>query len=164
MCIRDRGCRAVVERLSVLKSNLDYGMFLPIQKAAIAAITGDQSCVEATRQAYQQRRDVPVSYTHLDVYKRQALYLFTSDKAFTSQVLSSVSFGGGCVNDTIIHLATSRMGFGGVGASGMGQYHGRRSFDAFTHEKSIVKKATWLDLPIRYQPATRRKMRLMRCV
>lgn len=91
-----------------------------------------------------------------------ALYLFTSDKAFTSQVLSSVSFGGGCVNDTIIHLATSRMGFGGVGASGMGQCHGRRSFDAFTHEKSIVKKATWLDLPIRYQPATRRKMRLMR--
>ena len=54
------GCRAVVERLSVLKSNLDYGMFLPIQKAAIAAITGDQSCVEATRQAYQQRRDVLV--------------------------------------------------------------------------------------------------------
>lgn len=91
-----------------------------------------------------------------------ALYLFTSDKAFSDQVLSSVSFGGGCVNDTIIHLATSRMGFGGVGPSGMGQYHGKRSFDTFTHEKSIVKKATWLDLPIRYQPATRRKMRLMR--
>lgn len=91
-----------------------------------------------------------------------ALYLFTKDKAFEKQVLSSVSFGGGCVNDTIIHLATSHMGFGGVGESGMGQYHGKRSFDLFTHEKSIVRKATWLDLSLRYQPATEHKLKMIK--
>ena len=63
-----------------------------------------------------------------------------------------MSFGGGCINDTIIHLATSQMGFGGVGQSGMGSYHGQKSFDTFSHEKSIVKKYCWLDLPMRYQP------------
>ena len=63
---------------------------------------------------------------------------------------------GGCVNDTIIHLATSEMGFGGVGESGMGAYHGKAGFDAFSHTKSIVDKKTWMDLPMRYQPYRRR--------
>ena len=84
--------------------------------------------------------------------KPLALYLFTRSKKTEQQVLLNVSFGGGCVNDTIIHLATSRMGFGGVGQSGMGSYHGKRSFQTFSHERSIVKKYNWLDLPIRYQP------------
>lgn len=94
--------------------------------------------------------------------KPLALYLFTSDKHFERRVLSAVPFGGGCVNDTIIHLATSRMGFGGVGPSGMGRYHGKHSFDTFSHHKSIVRKATWLDLPVRYQPATPLKQKLLR--
>lgn len=81
-----------------------------------------------------------------------ALYCFASDKAFIDRVLSETSFGGGCVNDTIIHLATSNMGFGGVGESGMGSYHGKTGFDTFSHHKSIVDKKTWLDLPMRYQP------------
>ena len=63
-----------------------------------------------------------------------------------------LAFGGVCVNDVIIHLATSNMGFGGVGESGMGSYHGKDGFDAFSHHKSIVDKRTWLDLPMRYQP------------
>ena len=63
-----------------------------------------------------------------------------------------IAFGGGCINDTIVHLATSAMGFGGVGNSGMGSYHGKKSFDTFSHEKSILKKYCWIDLPIRYQP------------
>ena len=79
-----------------------------------------------------------------------------------TRLLSSLSFGGGCVNDTIIHLATSRMGFGGVGASGMGSYHGRHSFDTFTHEKSMVKKSLLLDLPIRYHPYTSRHFQLLK--
>lgn len=81
-----------------------------------------------------------------------ALYLFTSDKKAEKKVISRCGFGGGCINDTIIHLATTEMGFGGFGESGMGTYHGKIGFDTFTHYKSIVDKKTWLDLPMRYQP------------
>ena len=84
--------------------------------------------------------------------KPLALYLFTSDKKHIKRVTSELSYGGGCINDVIIHLATSEMGFGGVGESGMGAYHGKVGFDTFSHHKSIVDKKTWLDLPMRYQP------------
>ena len=84
--------------------------------------------------------------------KPLALYLFTGDRGHKKRVLGELSYGGGCINDVVIHLATSEMGFGGVGESGMGAYHGKAGFDAFTHEKSIVDKKTWLDLPMRYQP------------
>lgn len=83
-----------------------------------------------------------------------ALYLFTSDKKAERKVTGSCGFGGGCINDTIIHLATSEMGFGGFGESGMGSYHGKEGFRTFTHYKSIVDKKTWMDLPMRYQPYT----------
>ena len=66
-----------------------------------------------------------------------------------------LSYGGGCINDTIIHFATSEMGFGGVGESGMGSYHVKEGFDAFSHTKSIVDKKTWMELPMRYQPYNR---------
>ena len=91
-----------------------------------------------------------------------ALYLFTGSRDARKNVLASVPFGGGCINDTIIHLATSRMGFGGVGQSGMGSYHGRKSFETFSHEKSIVDKSTLMDMPIRYMPYTRLKSKLLR--
>ena len=81
-----------------------------------------------------------------------ALYFFTSDKQAAKKVTSRCGFGGGCINDTIIHLATAEMGFGGFGESGMGAYHGKIGFDTFSHYKSIVDKKTWLDLPMRYQP------------
>ena len=81
-----------------------------------------------------------------------ALYLFTSSKTAAKKVTARCGFGGGCINDTIIHLATTEMGFGGFGESGMGSYHGKTGFDTFTHYKSIVDKKTWLDLPMRYQP------------
>ena len=81
-----------------------------------------------------------------------ALYLFTSDKAAAKKVTSRCGFGGGCINDTIIHLATTEMGFGGFSESGMGSYHGKVGFDTFSHYKSIVDKKTWIDLPMRYQP------------
>ncbi len=83
-----------------------------------------------------------------------ALYLFSSDRSAIQKVTASCGFGGGCINDTIIHLATSQMPFGGFGASGMGSYHGKDGFDTFTHYKSIVDKKTWIDLPMRYQPYT----------
>ena len=81
-----------------------------------------------------------------------AFYFFTSDKAAAKKVTSRCGFGGGCINDTIIHLATTEMGFGGFGESGMGAYHGKIGFDTFSHYKSIVDKKTWIDLPMRYQP------------
>ncbi len=87
-----------------------------------------------------------------DKPKPLALYLFSQNRERISQAMSRFRFGGGCVNDVVIHLATSEMGFGGVGESGMGAYHGRVGFEAFSHTKSIVDKKTWMDLPMRYQP------------
>ncbi len=84
--------------------------------------------------------------------KPLALYLFTNNEKHKERVTKELSYGGGCINDVIIHLATSEMGFGGVGESGMGSYHGKSGFDAFSHYKSIVDKKTWMDLPMRYQP------------
>ena len=84
--------------------------------------------------------------------KPLALYLFSGDKKHMKRITTELSYGGGCINDVVIHLATSEMGFGGVGASGMGAYHGKDGFAAFSHYKSIVDKKTWLDLPMRYQP------------
>ena len=81
-----------------------------------------------------------------------ALYLFTRDKAVEDKVLGSVSFGGGCVNDTVLHLATCHMPFGGVGESGMGGYHGPWSFRTFSHEKSILKRWAKPDIALRYAP------------
>lgn len=94
--------------------------------------------------------------------KPLALYLFTENRKIQREVLKKISFGGGCINDTIIHLATSRMGFGGVGGSGMGSYHGKKSYEIFTHEKSLVKKSTRIDLPIRYMPYTEYKKILLK--
>ena len=91
-----------------------------------------------------------------------ALYIFTSDKKAARKVTARCGFGGGCINDTIIHLATSDMGFGGFGESGMGAYHGKTGFDTFTHYKSIVDKKTWIDLPMRYQPYRKGAEKLVR--
>lgn len=81
-----------------------------------------------------------------------ALYIFTQNPRAARKATTRCGFGGGCINDTIIHLATSEMGFGGFGESGMGSYHGKDGFHTFSHEKSIVDKKTWIDLPMRYQP------------
>ena len=91
-----------------------------------------------------------------------ALYIFTNDHAAAEKITSRCGFGGGCINDTIIHLATSEMGFGGFGASGMGSYHGKAGFDTFTHYKSMVDKKTWPDLPMRYQPYKKQNEKLLR--
>ena len=91
-----------------------------------------------------------------------ALYIFTANKEAAQKATSLCGFGGGCINDVIIHLATSEMGFGGFGESGMGSYHGKAGFDTFSHYKSIVDKKTWLDLPMRYQPYTKRNENLLK--
>ncbi len=81
-----------------------------------------------------------------------ALYLFTQHQQVEAEVISRLSFGGGCVNDTVLHLAGSHLPFGGVGDSGMGRYHGKTTFDTFTHHKSVLKKWRIMDLPLRYHP------------
>ena len=88
--------------------------------------------------------------------KPLALYIFSENRKNINAILERMSFGGGCINDVVIHLATSEMGFGGVGESGMGAYHGKTGFDAFSHTKSIVDKKTFMDLPMRYQPYDRK--------
>ena len=84
--------------------------------------------------------------------KPLALYLFTSEQKVKTEIMRKVSFGGGCINDTIIHIANTGLAFGGVGESGMGHYHGKASFDTFTHEKPVVEKSNFLDIPLRYPP------------
>lgn len=91
-----------------------------------------------------------------------ALYFFSRRSSDIRKIERTLSFGGGCINDTIIHLATTYMPFGGVGNSGMGQYHGKAGFETFSHIKSIVNKKNWIDLPIRYQPYTKQKDKLIR--
>lgn len=84
--------------------------------------------------------------------KPLALYLFTKKRSVEKEILKNLSFGGGCINDTVVHLATSHLPFGGVGESGMGSYHGQAGFDTFTHKKSIMKKSLIVDVPVRYAP------------
>ena len=91
-----------------------------------------------------------------------ACYIFTNDSTVRDNLLEALHFGGGCVNDTIIHLATDYMPFGGVGESGMGNYHGKYGFDTFSHLKSITDKKRWIDLPLRYQPYTKSKLKMIR--
>ena len=81
-----------------------------------------------------------------------ALYVFSNDKKNVKKVTELCRYGGGCVNDVVVHLATPEMTFGGIGSSGMGAYHGKFGFDTFSHKKSILDKKTWFDLPMRYQP------------
>lgn len=84
--------------------------------------------------------------------KPLALYLFSENNEHQKFIIDHVSFGGGCVNDTVAHLVNTNMPFGGVGDSGIGSYHGRSGFQTFSHQKSVMKKATWLDVPLRYAP------------
>ena len=96
--------------------------------------------------------------------KPLALYLFTRSKQTEKTILNRLSFGGGCINDTIIHPAIPYLPFGGVGQSGMGSYHGKASFDTFSHTKSILKKGNWLDFPVRYHPYTPLKEKILKAL
>mgnify|MGYP003657633765 CR=1 FL=1 len=84
--------------------------------------------------------------------KPLATYIFSTNKKFQNKIITKYSFGGGAINDTVIHIANKKLPFGGVGASGIGAYHGKISFDIFSHSKAILKKGTWLDIPLRYPP------------
>ena len=93
-----------------------------------------------------------------------ALYLFTDDKPFEKEIIEKVSFGGGCINDTIIHCTSDGLPFGGIGRSGLGNYHGKASFDAFSHKKSVVKSKKFADISMKYPPFNEKKLNLIKKV
>jgi aldehyde dehydrogenase (NAD+) len=110
-----------------------------------------------------------ITYSNIDdaireITKRAkplALYLFTEDENINKKVISTVSFGSGCINDTVFQIASPYLPFGGVGPSGTGSYHGKKSFDTFSHEKSILKQTTKMDIPLRY-PNVKNGLKLVR--
>jgi len=90
--------------------------------------------------------------------KPLAFYVFSENSSKQKEIISKVPFGGGCINDTVIHLANPNLPFGGVGTSGIGSYHGKKSFDTFTHYKSLYQQATLVDIPLRYPPYNEKKL------
>lgn len=115
-----------------------FGPILPV-----IAVPGVESAIE-----FINGRDKPL-----------ALYVFTNDKQRAERVIEQTSSGGACINDVVTHLACPELPFGGVGPSGMGAYHGRATFDTFTHKKSVLDKATKLDAPLRYPPYVAQKLK-----
>lgn len=100
--------------------------------------------------AYSNLDDINKVITKYE--KPLSLYVFSNRRSFSERIINTYSFGGGAVNDTVIHFANPKLPFGGVGSSGMGSYHGKHTFDTFSHKKPVVKKGNWLDLPLRYAP------------
>ena len=96
--------------------------------------------------------------------KPLALYLFTKNRKLKKKFIKETSSGGGCINDTLMHFANSHLPFGGVGMSGMGSYHGRKSFDTFTHYKSIYHNVNWFDFPVRYAPYKNPALKLLKLI
>lgn len=109
---------------------------------------------------YKSLDEIPVFLSGRDI--PLALYMFSENRKNIRFILDRCRFGGGCINDCVIHLATPHMGFGGMGASGIGSYHGKDGFEAFSHRRSVLDKKTFMDLPVRYQPYTDLKYRLLR--
>ncbi|MBU2997513.1 aldehyde dehydrogenase [Cellulophaga baltica] len=100
--------------------------------------------------SYETEEDLDIYITKYG--KPLATYIFSENKDFQNKILNKYSFGGGAINDTIVHITNKKLPFGGVGASGIGAYHGKLSYDLFSHSKAIIKKGTWLDIPLRYPP------------
>ena len=100
--------------------------------------------------SYQAESEIEAIISRYE--KPLAMYVFATDKRFSKKISTEFSFGGGCINDTVIQFNNKRLPFGGVGHSGYGAYHGKYSIDTFLHHKSMVRKANWLDLPLRYAP------------
>jgi len=98
----------------------------------------------------------------LKLSKPLALYVFTSNKNLAQKILRRIPFGGGCVNDVLMHVSCANLPFGGVGSSGMGSYHGEFGFRAFTHQKSVLKRRFWFEPTLKHPPYARWKLRLLK--
>ena len=91
--------------------------------------------------------------------KPLSCYVFTNNQSYKKEILNAISFGGGAINDAVMHITNTKLPFGGVGSSGMGAYHGETGFKCFTHYKSVLDKPTWLELPLKYYPHTAFKLK-----
>lgn len=100
--------------------------------------------------SYEKEQDIANTLAKYD--KPLALYVFTNRNKFAKKMIADFSFGGGTINDTTVHFANHRLPFGGVGESGIGGYHGKQTFDTFSHKKGVVTRGNWLDIPTRYAP------------
>ena len=89
-----------------------------------------------------------------------AFYYFSTDPEKQTTVMNNAHFGGGCVNDCVMHLTEAKLPFGGVGESGMGSYHGKKTFDTFTHYKSVLVNNTKINMWLKFMPYTRRKLKI----
>ncbi|MEF9991383.1 MAG: aldehyde dehydrogenase [Romboutsia sp.] len=99
----------------------------------------------------------------IEVHKSPlALYLFTKDKNLEIDIINKISFGGGCINDTIMHIANTNAPFGGIGSSGIGSYHGKKSFDTFSHQKSVLKSSILIDVSTKYPPYTENNLKILK--
>ncbi len=152
----DRVCSLIDEKKVVVGGNSDRQL-LKIEPTVMDNVTFDDAVMQeeifGPIMPILTFKDIDeVIKTVNNKEKPLALYVFSQNKKVIKKVTSRCQYGGGCINDTVIHLATSHMGFGGVGESGMGAYHGKTGFDTFTHYKSIVDKKIWIDLPMRYSP------------
>jgi len=111
-----------------------------------------------------------ISFTDLELAVKEvknmgkplAMYVFTKNENNSDYLLNNLSFGGGCINDAVMHLANSHLPFGGVGNSGMGNYHGKFGFDCFSHQKSILKKGFSFEPLFKYPPYTSDKLNWIR--
>ena len=110
--------------------------------------------------SYETEEDIQSVLSQYD--KPLGFYVFSNNKSFYKKMIETYSFGGGTINDTMIHFGNSKLPFGGVGESGIGAYHGRLGFDTFSHKKGIVIKGNWLDIPLRYAPYTNKLKKLKR--
>jgi aldehyde dehydrogenase (NAD+) len=107
-----------------------------------------------------------LSFSNLDEIIKQikakpkplAFYAFSNDKAVKDKLLNEISFGGGAINDTVMHICNPHLPFGGVGESGMGNYHGLAGFNAFSHQKSVLEKPFWFEPPLKYSPYSKTKL------
>lgn len=153
----DRLCSLIAESGRLVEGGETNRETLQIAPTVLDAVTWDMPVM-------QEEIFGPVlpvlTYDDLEEAKRAialrpkplALYYFTTDKKREKAALNDLSFGGGCINDTLMHVVSTALPFGGVGESGMGAYHGKASFETFTHKKSALKKSLLIDLPIRYAP------------
>jgi aldehyde dehydrogenase (NAD+) len=93
-----------------------------------------------------------------------SLYIFGKNSALQKQILKEISFGGGCINDVIMHISNSNLPFGGVGDSGMGSYHGEAGFKSFSHFKSVLQKPFWFEPSLKYAPYSKFKLRIIKAL